>query len=333
MNKNIGLLLIIIIFIIFGQMISTPLYFNKNLSNKIIKKMLFDFNTFSFNNIIKHKFNINIDSTNILNNMKNKKNVDVLMANHYSTIDFILIFYLLNCVQRRDIIIFMKKELYFYPVVNIMIDQPSYIKLSRNWEDDKSVIENAINKITNGIIIIFPEGTRLTKPSYEKSKKYCKENSLVLNKKLLIPRVKGIFNIINILKNNKKMGNLYDLTSIIPEIVENFEKTEFDLIKLFSTNIDESYHYIRKLNIPDYYFDYDIFKNWLYHQWNTKDFIIGNYKNYKYKQLKGKYENKNITTSLVLILIYSYLIKEYPYHVAGNFFISYMLPVFKYMFN
>lgn len=327
MNKNLGLILIIIILLIQGQIISTPLYFNKKLSNNIIKNLLFDFNTFTFNKMINHRFNINVDSTNILKQMNKKNNVDILMGNHYSTIDFILMFYLLNCVQRKDIIILMKKSLIYYPVLNIHLDNPNYIKLNRNWEDDKDVLEESIKKINNGIIIIFPEGTRLCKDTYNNTKKYCKENNIVLNKNLLIPRVKGLFNIVNTLKKNNKMGNLYDMTSIIPQIMENFHNTEFDLVKLFSTNISNSYHFIRKLNLPDYYFDYDIFKNWLYHQWNTKDFIISNYRNYKYKQLEGRYNNKNIISCYILIIIYIYMIKNYPYQVAGNFAVSYILPI------
>ena len=104
-------------------------------------------------------------------------------------------------------------------------------------------------------------------------------------------------------------------------------------MKLFSTDISKSYHYIRELKIPEYYYDYDTFKNWLYHQWNTKDLFITNYNNYKYKRLLGKYDNKNITTCYVLIIIYIYLVKTYPYHTGSSFLISYIFTIMKSLLN
>jgi len=133
------------------------------------------------------------------------------------------------------------------------------------------------------------------------------------------------------LKKNNKYGNLYDITSVVPEITKNFKTKNYDLLKLFSTDISTSYHFIRKLTLPDYFDDYGIFKNWLYHQWNTKDFIISNYKTYNYKQLKGKVKQNNITTCYVLVIIYLYLLKKYPYHVGYLFALSYLLPVSEYI--
>jgi len=331
--KKFGLLILVVLIIVLSQLISNPLYFNKKLSEKIIRDLLFDINTSIFNNNFNHKFNINIDSINILEDMKKVKNVDILMANHYSSVDFMLIFYLLNCVKRKDIILLFKKELLYIPIVSNLLDSDNYMKINRSWDKDKDFLEKYINKLKSGIIIIFPEGTRYSRINYEKSKKYCTNNKLICNKKLLIPRVKGLFNIISILKKNNKMGNLYDLSSVVPEIMENFDKIKFDYIKLFSTDLSESYHYLSKITIPNYYEDYDIFKNWLYHQWNTKDFFINNYKNYKYKQLLGKYSKKNILKCYVMIIVYIYLIKNYPYHTTSNFILFYSLTLFKTLLN
>lgn len=332
MKKNIGLLLSIIITHICGQLISMPLYFNSEKSDIFVKKLVLDFVTHSFNNFIDHKFYITIDSIQLLKQISNKDSnkVDILINNHLSTIDFILLFYLLNCVKRRDIILVQKKELLFYPSVNVSIRGRKFIKLKRNWDDDKNVLQEAIKKLKTGIIIIFPEGTRINKKNYIKSVKYCKENNIIPNKNLLIPKVKGLFNIVNILKKNKVYGNLFDITSIVPNITSDYKENDYDLIKLFSTDISQSYHFIRKLDLPTYYDDYDNFKNWLYHQWNTKDFIIGNYKSYKYKQLKGKTEQKNIIICYVLLIIYIYLLKKYPYKIAYLFCLSYLLPMIEY---
>lgn len=327
--KKYGLIILIIVLFVLSQLVTIPLYFNKKLGENVTRNLMFDMNTFVFNHNLAHKFNINIDSAKILNNIKIKKDVDVLMINHFSSIDFMLTFYLLNCVQRRDIILVLKKQLLYIPILGNLLSSDGYIKLNRSWEYDKHILEEKISKLKNGIIIIFPEGTRFCKETYEKSKKYCKENNLICNKKLLIPKVKGLFNIVNILKKNNMMGNLYDLSSVIPDIMNNFHNVKYDYFKLFSVNISESYHYIRQLKIPDYYYDYDTFKNWLYHQWNTKDLFITNYSNYKYKRLVGKYDKKNITTCYVLIIIYIYLTKNYPYHTSGSFLISYIFTVMK----
>ena len=96
--KKYGLLINLVLLIILSQIISIPLYFNKKLGENIIRNLIFDMNTFIFNKNFNHKFNINIDSTKILNSIKQKNLVDVLMVNHYSSLDFMLTFYLLNCV-------------------------------------------------------------------------------------------------------------------------------------------------------------------------------------------------------------------------------------------
>ena len=323
--KKFGLLIQLVLLIVLSQMISNPLYFNKKLGDKIIRNLIFDMNTFIFNKNFNHKFKINIDSTQVLNQMKVTKNVDVLISNHYSSVDFMLIFYLLNCVNRKDMILLFKKELLYVPVVGSLLNSENYLKMNRSWEKDKNNLEKCIDRLKSGIVVIFPEGTRYSDVNYKKSKKYCLDNNLILNKKLLIPRVKGLFNIISILKKNNKFGNLYDITSVVPEIMNNFHKTKYDYVKLFTTDLSISYHYLRKINIPNYYSDYDIFKNWLYHLWNTKDFFIVNYKNYKYKQLLGKYESKNIVTCYAIIITYIYLVKTYPYHTGSSFLLFYSI--------
>lgn len=327
--KKYGLLIHVVLLVILSQIISIPLYFNKKLGENITRNLVFDMNTFIFNKNFKHKFNINVDSTRILNSIKKKHMVDILMVNHYSSLDFMLTFYLLNCVERRDIIILFKKTLLFVPFLGNVLSSEGYLKLNRNWEKDKKNLEEYVSKLNNGIIIIFPEGTRYSKENYEKSKKYCQDNNLICNKKLLIPRVKGLFHIVNILKNNNKFGKLYDLSSVVPEIMKNFDKVKYDYFKLFTTDLSESYHYIRILDLPDYYYDYDTFKNWLYHQWNNKDLFITNYHNYKYKRLLGNYDKKNITTCYTLIIIYFYLLKTYPYHTGGSFLVSYIFTVMR----
>ena len=324
MKKKIGLLILPLLLLVISQLVFIPLYFNKNLAEKINRNLVFDMTTNVFNNYLRHKFNINIDSTNILSKLKVKKNVDVLIVNHFSSIDFILVFYLLNCVMRKDWILIQKKGLLYVPVLNNMLSSERYISLNRNWEKDKDLIEKAINKLESGIVLIFPEGTRFSPDNYAKSKKFCQENNLICNKKLLIPKVKGLFTIINILKKNNKLGNFYDLSSVIPEIMENFKKVKYTYPKLFTTDLSESYHYIRELKLPEYYYDYDTFKNWLYHQWNTKDLFLQNYKNYKYKRLIGKANSKNVTSCYVLIVVYMYLLKNYPIHPGSSFALSYL---------
>ena len=56
MQKNIGLLLSIIVFHVCGQLISTPFYFNSQSSDKFVKKLVLDFMTHTFNKYNKHKY-------------------------------------------------------------------------------------------------------------------------------------------------------------------------------------------------------------------------------------------------------------------------------------
>lgn len=224
------------------------------------------------NSIIQNYF---IDNIIINEHIKseNTNNIDVIISNHISTIDFIIIITVLHNMNIKDYYFVMKSSLVKVPVLGDLIGDD--IHLTRNWNLDKDLIIDQIKKIKYGKIFIYPEGTRYDKKKHRESKRFCFENKLPIYNYTLAPRVKGLHSIISLLKSENRFGNLYDLTLILPRFINKGLYTR----KLLSTKeIGDLHVIIKKVEINNDDLDYDIFKNKLYMIWLNKNIIMDKYK-------------------------------------------------------
>jgi len=211
---------------------------------------------------------------------QNNNSIDVIIANHISTIDFIIIITILHNFRISDYYFVLKDSLVKIPVFGDLIGDD--IHLTRNWENDKELIVKQIKKIKSGKILIYPEGTRYDKKKHKKSKQFCLENKLPIYNYTLAPRVKGLHSIISLLKSENRFGNLYDITLILPKFIN---RDLYGKRLISSEDMGKLYVDVRKINISEKVndIDYEQFKKQLYYIWLEKNIIIDKIK----RKVKG----------------------------------------------
>ncbi len=175
--------------------------------------------------------------------------------------------------------------------------------------------------INNGIIIIFPEGTRFDKPKLIAAQKFSLDSNIPIYNNLLVPKVKGLWVIYDYLKINNKFGTMYDITIISQKYLG--KKAYFK--KILKKPIDNVFIINRKLTINEN--NYDKFKLWLFNEWKNKDDLIKKYKNINFQKMDfNKYKNSNILKIFFIILfIYLLTFKYVRYYLLIILIISYII--------
>ena len=195
--------------------------------------------------------------------------IDILLANHNSTIDFMFIGYICKKNNINNIYFIIKDSITKIPVIGDCLRDD--ISLKRNWEEDKENLINQLNEIESGMIIIYPEGTRFDIDKYKKSKKFCYDNKLPILNYTLTPRVKGTHAICKTLFEKNRLGNIYDTTLYF----KDHSKTNLYLSRIFTmSDLGELDINIKKFGFSEEDLDYEIFKNKMYDLWFKKNLYI-----------------------------------------------------------
>lgn len=337
-NNTIGLIVANLWIITMGQLIQTPLTIMgfEFETNRFLKKKTLELLKFIIENLFCNKTFIHNSSVKNLKTMKKESDdkIDVIISNHFSTVDFMIIFYIVGLLKRSKFSIIMKKEILLYPGVGIVICTKENIHVNRKWIKDQKLLSKGLDRIKDGFIIIFPEGTRFCKSKYEESINHAKNNNLIPYQNLLIPRVKGFYTIVNQLKEKNKLGNIYDMTIIVPYMVKNRFEREYDMGSLFTTDLKKS---LIKIDIrvpPKNLKNYKIFKKWLFSIWRDKDNFISNYEKEVFVKvnniLKTKTNYGTVLFTLAIIFLYFYLFYKKPKYMIALFIISYLISSSKY---
>ena len=264
------------------------------------------------------------------NNYQKSNKIDIIIANHINTIDFGIYLPLIKHLDERNIFFVMKKDMVFIPCLGFILASSPDLKLNRKIELDHNNIIRTIKKIKSGVIIIMPEGTRFTPEKQIKAQEYSRNNNLPVFKNTLYPKMKGLWTIINILKNEGRLGNLIDFNNI----VENFKGKAGYLPELLTNELGNTFSIIETYQIPkdDSLKDYNDFKTWFLEIWKKKDNILENYQNYKFERLNAQKKKSVYILLLFIILILYYLIT----YTKGLYFIivlllSYLITFIKYI--
>jgi 1-acyl-sn-glycerol-3-phosphate acyltransferase len=260
-----------------------------------------------------------------LYNASNK--VDIIISNHINTIDFAIYLSLVRLFDSRPVYCLFKKNIVFIPGCGFILGTGQDIKMNKKLEDDIDNINISISKIKEGIIVLMPEGTRFTPEKFIKAQTYSKDNNLPMFNNTLFPKMKGIFIISNILKNNGRLGNIIDFTIQI----ENFKNTKTYIDKIMTKKLGNTFSIINTYNIPDIVLgNYDIFKNWfLSNIWIKKDIILDtiNDKNkYNYKELIPNMKGYEYFIIIICVTLFFYLIMHNKgIYLPISFIISYTM--------
>lgn len=266
---------------------------------------------------------------------QNPELIDVIVCNHISTIDFLIVVAYLQKFKIGSFNFVLKNEIVYTPGFGFIMYASPDLKLNRNWEKDKETFGKQINKInleSNGdkqIIIIFPEGTRLTNKKLEEGHKFSIDNNLHVFKNLLVPKTKGLWYLINHLDQNNKMGRLWDLTLAIP----NFLDKSIYLTDIITKPIGPVYGIFRELELDkNKYQDLEKFKTWFLKKWKLKDDFLQNYKSFVYEKIIWNDIKIKHLVIVIFITIIGWLTltnKYGRYYLLISFILAYILIIFK----
>jgi hypothetical protein len=207
------------------------------------------------------------------------------------------------------------------------------IKLNRNWEQDKETLGKQLDNIkTNGkkqVLLIFPEGTRLTEKKLNEGNEFSKSNNLPVYENLMVPKSKGLWFIVNKLSETNRLGRIWDVTLTFPKYL----KKSIGTLDILGKPIGDVNTIWREVKLDKDYKDSDAFKKWLMNLWITKDSLMKYHEKIIYNQI---YPESNIKTSEKLIVIITLLVligllfnKYGRYYLLGSFILSYIFILFK----
>ena len=276
-------ILTFILFIYVSVLLPYAVYTKKNNYDEsyFIKYIMQEFMVAAF----KHGYNGTLYMKNSHEITTNDNNIDIIIANHTSRFDDILL--IIITLHKFNIsnynFIYNKDNLHLIPGLGIFLKSSYDIGIDKNYSKDYYTIINGLNKINKKknkeFIIIFPEGRIITKDKLEKDQLYSKENNIPIYNNLLMPKTRGVFLIIEYLKYLKRLGDVWDFT--------------------IYNNINNYYIDINKVTIN--YTCYDNFKLEFYKIWQNKDKLLENKKNNtEYNKI---FFRNNYTLLLLLISI------------------------------
>lgn len=258
-------------------------------------------------------------------NDNNINKLDILIANHISTIDSFVIMALLEKYNIKSFYYIYKNEIKYFPGFGLFAYANKDIKINRNWEKDKDNITKQLDNIPitseKQILIIFPEGTRQTPTKIKEGQLFSEKNNIQSYNNLLVPRIKGLHHIVKHLVKTNKMGKIWDLTLIIPK----YMKEQAYITDIVGCKLGPVCTIIREVPLKEYE-DMDKFKTYFLDYWKTKDNIIENYNSLIYEKINFENNSINIINILIISLfsLYCYTNKYGRYYMLVSFIISYI---------
>lgn len=210
-----------------------------------------------------------IDRINITGELEKTNKVNILLANHNSTIDFAIICGMMYKYNIEDFYFIFKNSIMKVPILGDILKDD--INIKRNWDSDKVNIVEQIKKIEKGFIIIYPEGTRFSLKKHKESKIFSVQNKLPIFNYTLCPRVKGSHLIFSLLFELNKLGKIIDMTIIFSKFVNK----ELYLNKVLTCKELGCLEIIfREIGFDKNDLIYENFKNKIFMIWLQKNILI-----------------------------------------------------------
>lgn len=148
-----------------------------------------------------------------------------------------------------------------------------FLYITRRWEVDKERLSKTLNYLIalnkKPQLLIFPEGTDLTKTSKIKSDNYAKKNNLSLYDYTLHPKTTGFTYLVRHLQNANFLDAVYDLTIAYPD---NIPQSEVDLVK--GKLPKEVHFHIKRIESSDIPKDEEELRLWLENKWKNKENVL-----------------------------------------------------------
>jgi 1-acyl-sn-glycerol-3-phosphate acyltransferase len=291
-----------------------------------------------FTLVFKYGFKANFKLTESKQDIKtlineNTDKIDLIVCNHTSTLDFLILMSYLQEFQIDSYNFVLKNQITYVPGFGFIMYTNPDVKLNRNWEQDKDTLAKQLDGIkTNGkkqVIIIFPEGTRLNEKKLKEGQEFSVKNNLPVYENLMVPKSKGLWFITNHLSKTNRLGRIWDTTIILPKFIGK----DIGLKDILGKTLGDINMIWREVTLPENYEDNETFKTWLLNIWITKDSFIKNYNQIFYHQLESNLSLKHSTKLLLVIFLLSALgigFNKYGrYYLSISFILSYVFIFFK----
>ncbi|KAF2205044.1 acyltransferase-domain-containing protein [Delitschia confertaspora ATCC 74209] len=205
----------------------------------------------------------------------------VLMANHQLYTDWLYLWWIAYTNNMHGFIyIILKESLKNIPIIGWSCQFYNFIFLSRHWEEDKQRFQKHLAQLKDPKkpmwLIIFPEGTNLSKTTREKSQTWAQKNGLKDMKHQLLPRSTGLRFCLQELRATTEW--LYDCTIAYEGIpAGQFGQDIFTLRSSFfegrpPKSVNMHWRRFRIDSIPIH--NDKAFEVWLRNRWREKDYML-----------------------------------------------------------
>ncbi|OAL42539.1 putative acyltransferase [Pyrenochaeta sp. DS3sAY3a] len=207
----------------------------------------------------------------------------VLIANHQIYTDWIFLWWSAYIAQHHGhLFIVLKDSLKSIPILGPGMMFFSWIFLSRRWEADRHRLQHRLSRLSSSKVLtpmwllIFPEGTNLSRGTRGVSQKWATKMGIPDMKHCLLPRTRGLQLCLEELKDT--VDWIYDCTIAYEGIPPNeYGQDIFTLKTLYVEGREAPITHLhwRRFSIKDVpLHDAKAFDRWLYERWAEKDRLL-----------------------------------------------------------
>ncbi|WWC73087.1 uncharacterized protein I206_107052 [Kwoniella pini CBS 10737] len=211
-----------------------------------------------------------------------KKENAFVISNHLGYSDYYLFQYLSSRAgMMGNSRYFVKREILRIPFFGLAFWAMGMILVSKNWTNDKRLIERAFSRIKANQhpcwIVLCPEGTRRTKSKLLKSQVFAREKCKPELKHLLFPRTKGFVSTVQALRNSH-IKYIYDLTLLYQSPKQYKWRVPALAEQLSCDNLAKKGYkfriHVKRIPISELPNDDESLKIWCEDLWKAKDDLL-----------------------------------------------------------
>ncbi|EEP79311.1 conserved hypothetical protein [Uncinocarpus reesii 1704] len=215
----------------------------------------------------------------------------VLIANHQVYTDWLYLWWVTYTNDMHGYIyIILKESLKYIPFIGQGMMLYGFIFMARKWIEDKPRLQHRLQKLKtkHGVspeglplfdpmwLLIFPEGTNLSRNTKDRSDAYCQKQGIAPSKHILLPRSTGLFFCLQQLRGT--VDYVYDCTiGYEGQPKDSYAEAHFTIRSTYlrgrppkSVNF-----YWRRFSISDIPLtDQKEFEDWIYKRWEEKDRLL-----------------------------------------------------------
>ncbi|XP_076281950.1 lysocardiolipin acyltransferase 1 [Lasioglossum baleicum] len=215
----------------------------------------------------------------------------ILVMNHRTRVDWNFLWAAmyqacLPSIASHRLKFVLKDPIRHIPGPGWIMQMNGFLYITRRWEEDQSRLSHTLDYLValdrRSQLLIFPEGTDLTKSSKERSDRYAAKHDLPQYSFTLHPKTTGFSYLVHHLQQANYLDAVYDLTIGYPDYVP---QSELDLIK--GKLPQEVHFHIKRIPLTDMPTDDVTLRQWLERRWYKKEEVLEQF-----------YEKKSFSTEI-----------------------------------